>query len=168
MKLFSAVLSINLCNVKRKILRIAEHRARGCRVRSKNATYLLSSPLLFCSLVPGARVSPFEAVLALRERLHFWQVRVLLERQRLGHHDRLLQQLLQDVRSELQEGGHLRGVQGNRETQNHSEAPEGTSLRNSEPWLIDILLQSSMKIEKLFIVLVQRSMVVYVLNVAVI
>ena len=131
MKLFSAVLSINLCNIREKFLGMPSIEPGAAGWEARMLPMCCAAPYCFSSLVPGARVSPFEAVLALRERLHFWQVRVLLERQRLGHHDRLLQQLLQDVRSELQEGGHLRGVQGNRETQNHSEAPEGTSLRNS-------------------------------------
>lgn len=52
-----------------------------------------------------------------RERLHLRQVRVLLERQRFRNHDRLVQQLLQDVRQVDEARVDARGIQGRRQTQ---------------------------------------------------
>lgn len=75
--------------------------------------------------VPGARVPPHEAVLAVRERLHLRQVRVLLERQRQLDHDRQLQQLLPRVRPQQQEGRHARGVAGHHQAEDGAEAAEG-------------------------------------------
>ena len=81
------------------------------------------------SLFAGSRVPSFQAVFTVRERLHFRQVRVLLERQRQRHHDRLVQQLLPNVRPQLKEGGDLRGVQGDRQAQDAIKTKKGKTHR---------------------------------------
>lgn len=63
-------------------------------------------------------------MLAVRERLHLRQVRVLLERQRHGDHDGLVQQLLPDVRLDDEARGDAGGQSGDREAQNRVEATQ--------------------------------------------
>lgn len=72
----------------------------------------------------GARVFTVEAVLPVRERLHLRQVRVLLERHRHGDHDRVVQQLLQDVRQDDEARRDVGGVAGHRKTEDGAEAAE--------------------------------------------
>lgn len=69
---------------------------------------------------------------AVRERLHLRQVRVLLERQRLGDNDGQLQQLFPRVRPQLEEGGDAGGEPRHHQAQDAAEAAEGVHGRQAE------------------------------------
>lgn len=71
-------------------------------------------------------------MLAVRERLHLRQVRVLLERQRHGDNDRFLQQLLQDVRQDDEAGVHPGGVARHRQAEDRTEAAQGLHRRQTQ------------------------------------
>lgn len=87
---------------------------------------------LINSSLSGTRVPALQAVLAIRERLHIRQVRMLLERQRLGHHDGLLQQLLPDVRAGHQARGDAGGVARHRQAQDGPQAAQGVHGRQTQ------------------------------------
>lgn len=78
---------------------LLEQLLNRCLFRYCRLHYLSTdiNPIYDSHPTTGARVSALEAVLAVRERLHLRQVRVLLERQRFVNHDRQLQQLFPRV-----------------------------------------------------------------------